>query len=252
LVAFALLVSTCGSAKAANATADNSNSASTFGPAVVATVPHGSTYSGITTTVTAVTGSGGSDAGGSDTLLAGVNNGANGGGTASVSQAWRTRLTSEVSPPSLLVSDVLNQSGLETSGNTTDPYVLNMSFNASLVPGSLSSLVNNKLIVLASQDQNGKWILTVAQNTGNVVTNPLDNRYGYHGSYAAFQADPLGGNGGTPASEMGAWGVDVSNDQVWAVIDHESMFAVAVPEPGTIGALCAAGAALLLRRRSRA
>jgi hypothetical protein len=250
LAAVALAFSTGISAKAASATADNSNSATTFGPPIINTVVHGGSYAGITTTVTAVTGSGGSDAGGTNLFLAGFNNGANGGGTASVSQAWRTRLTSETSGATTLVSDVLNLTGLETSGNTTDPYVLQLNFNTGLVT-DLPTLIANQRIFLASQDAGGKWVNTVGLNTGNVVTSPLDNRYGYHGSYAAFQADPLGGNGGTPGSELGAWGVDTfSGDQVWAVVNHNSTFTVTVPEPGT-AALCAAGAAMLLRRRRR-
>jgi len=37
--------------------------------------------------------------------------------------------------------------------------------------------------------------------------------------------------GGTMA--LGAWGVDIANDVVWAVVNHNSEFAV-VPEPGTL------------------
>jgi hypothetical protein len=248
-VTLAVLTGISAKASVPGTTADNTNSASTFGPPVVATVTHGSGYGGTASVVTGTTGSGGSDAGGNtgDQLLAGANNGANGGGTASVSQAWRTRLTSEAGS---LASNVLNLTGLETTGNSTDPYVLQMSFNPALVQ-NLVTLVQNKGIFLASPNGSGAYVNTVSLNTGNVVTSPLDNRYGYFGSYAAFQADPLGGNGGTPASEMGAWGVDTNFDQVWAAVNHNSTFAITVPstpEPGT-GALCAAGIAMLLRRR---
>lgn len=48
---------------------------------------------------------------------------------------------------------------------------------------------------------------------------------------------------------LGAWGVDTTNNNVWSVIDHNSSFAAAVPEPGTVTLLFLASTALLLRRR---
>ena len=38
---------------------------------------------------------------------------------------------------------------------------------------------------------------------------------------------------------LGTWGVDTADHVVWAVVDHNSQFAV-IPEPGTL-ALLAAG-----------
>jgi hypothetical protein len=32
--------------------------------------------------------------------------------------------------------------------------------------------------------------------------------------------------------QLGTWGVDIANNTVWAVLDHNSVFA-AVPEPGS-------------------
>lgn len=48
---------------------------------------------------------------------------------------------------------------------------------------------------------------------------------------------------------LGAWGVDTTNNNVWSVIDHNSSFAAAVPEPGTVTLLFLASTGLLLRRR---
>ena len=48
---------------------------------------------------------------------------------------------------------------------------------------------------------------------------------------------------------VGNWGVDTANDVVWAVVNHNSEFAV-LPEPGTL-ALLALGELLLGARRTR-
>jgi len=261
-------------------TADNSNTVNTFGPAKTVPVGTSGTYSGIGSTVVALQGTGGSDArpnssstlGGQATILAGTNTVANGGGTATVSLSWRTRLSpSEVSPaqhPPIpagvttgLVSDVLNLSGMTTSGasHTTDPFVLDMSYNPALLPKGgppaiENGLAHNKLIYMVSPSNStdgGPYVNTVALDTGNVVSDPLSNKYGYFGSYAAFQADANGGAGGTPASELGAWGIDTTAHEVWAVVNHNSEFAV-VPEPSTfvLGGLGIVGL-IVARRRNK-
>jgi len=55
--------------------------------------------------------------------------------------------------------------------------------------------------------------------------------------------------------ELGAFGVDFSQNKVWAVIDHNSSFAVGngvpVPEPASLMLLFASGVAGLARRRAR-
>ncbi len=57
----------------------------------------------------------------------------------------------------------------------------------------------------------------------------------------------LGGfrRGAWPSGDMtlGDWGVDTADHTVWAVLDHNSQFAV-VPEPGTLALLMAAAAVL--------
>lgn len=70
---------------------------------------------------------------------------------------------------------------------------------------------------------------------------------GYHLSYQNF----LSTNGGWNAVTMlGAYGIDAENNQVWAVIDHNSDFA-ATPEPGTSTFMGLGLGVLLIRRRSK-
>jgi hypothetical protein len=246
---------------------DNSNTAGVFGPPQTFPVAAGGPYNSVDSTVSSVSGTGGSPAlgvGGRARILAGSNSGAQ----TTVGMGWRSRLNpSEISPakhPPMadsvttgLVSDVVDVNGV-TPG---DAYVLDMNYNPALLPKGGSpaieqGLAHNKLIYMVSPGpaagDGSQYFNTVSLNTGNVVTSPLDNRYGYVGSYAQFQADPLGGNGGTPASEVGSWGDDPVNHEVWAVVTHNSTFAV-VPEPST---LLLVGLGLLglvgLRRRIKA
>lgn len=261
---------TFAAAAPAGALEDNSNTAGVFGPpqsfSVAGSGPYNVVDSSVVGQVAGTTG--GNTAfppigvGGRARILAGTNSSATG---KTVTMGWRSRLTpSEVSPaqhPPMpdsvttgLVSDVVDLNGL---GNPSDPFVLDMTYNPALLPkhnapGIETSLANNKLIYMVSPlsgIDGTQYVNTVAVNTGNVVTSPLDRRYGYVGSYAAFQADAAGGNGGTPGSELGAWGVDTALHEVWAVVDHNSTFAV-VPEPST---MLLAGFGLLglvgLRRR---
>ncbi len=253
------------------AIADNSNPPGVYGPAISAVVGPSGSYAGLESAVVGLQGTGGSNAavvpfaapwlGGDAKILAGASTSAT---ARTVSMSWRTRLVTPATggspldethggPGSALqittsttglISNVVNVTGLETGSpnpGSTDPFVLDMTYNPALLPkgGTLEAgLAANKLIYMVSPTpgpDNGtsQYVNTVALNTGNVITSPLDSRYGYVGSYAAFQADPLGGNGGTPVSELGAWGVDTSLHEVWAVVDHNSTFAV-VPEPATI------------------
>jgi hypothetical protein len=253
------------------AIADNTNVAGVYGPPISAVVGPSGSYAGLESAVVGLQGAGGSNAantpfappwlGGDAKILAGSSTSAT---ARTVSMAWRTRLVGAPTGGQLsethggagsalqattattgLVSDVVNLTGLELSGQPapgpTDPFVLDMTYNPALLPkaGAVeATLAKNKLIYMVSPvpgPDNGvsQYANTVALNTGNVIVNPLDNRYGYQGSYAAFQADPLGGNGGTPASELGAWGIDIATHEVWAVANHNSTFAV-VPEPATI------------------
>jgi hypothetical protein len=106
------------------------------------------------------------------------------------------------------------------------PFVLQLSFNdtlASALPGGKSSafLAWHSLSTDA-------WINAVFGNTGNTSFSLTQ----FSGSYAAFVAL----NGSDLTTTMGAFGVDTTNNIVWAILDHNSEFTV-VPEPSTYAML---------------
>jgi hypothetical protein len=174
-----------------------------------------------------------------------------------VSLAWRTRTTSEIAsavppggpaspplPPDSrgLVSDVVKITGMVNStGSQTDPFVLQMTYAESLlvIPSGWSeaTLASHGLIYLAWLDTGANlWKNAVTANTGG------SNRFAGVGNFSL--------QGATLAADLGRWGVNPDTDTVWAVINHNSQFAV-IPEPGTLSLLGLAGAGMWLRRRRR-
>ena len=201
-----------------NATADASNSPMSFGGPLTASVVQNASYANLESTVKSTTGSGGQGmAGSTATILA---------GTASVSttasMAWRTATTSEG-----LVSDVVDLSGIGVvDGQTrngsvhTDTFVLQMNYNPLTISArtgmSEVAAAQAELIQLDSLDEaDGQWEPAVLGNFGS-------------GNDDFVGAEPWNGD-----MTLGDWGVNVQTHTVWAVLDHNSQFAV-VPEPGTL------------------
>ena len=113
-----------------NATADKSNSQSSFGTALTAPVAQNASYANLESTVTATTGSGGYGMVGSTaTILAGTNSS---GSSQTVSMQWRTQTQAERTSP-MLISDVVRLSGMTLDGTSqTSPFVLQMDLQSLL------------------------------------------------------------------------------------------------------------------------
>ena len=151
-----------------NATADKSNSQTTFGSALTAPVAQNGSYANLASMATTTTGSGGyALVGSTATILAGTNNSAS---SQSVSMQWRTQTLAERTNPGLL-SDVVQLGGMATGGTgQTGTFVLQMGFAPSLLPSGTSSeplLASEGLIYLGWLNPNtNQWGNAISGNFG--------------------------------------------------------------------------------------
>ena len=230
------------------ATAAHGNSRTSFGIPLTAAVAQNSTYAGLESDLNADSSNGvlGSKA----TILDGT-----AGSLTSVSMAWRTRTTAEQTRHGGgLISDVvdltgiaLHGSGLHDGSHQSDIFVLEMSYS----PTELQSIWGLTEAQAAAQ---GRLYLGYLDLGPDGVPGTVDDRwenavFGNFGGVPNFVGDH-------PYSSsdfvLGDYGVDIADHVVWAVLDHNSEFAV-VPEPGTL-ALPAAGClglVLTMIRRAR-
>ncbi len=209
-----------------NATADASGSPTSFGTALTAPVALNGSYGSLASTVMATTGSGGYGMVGSTaTILAGTNNLS--GSSETVSMAWRTQTQAERTSPEL-VSDVLNLSGMGLNGSIgrTSTFALEMNYDPDLLPGG----AGNELVLATDEMIQLDWLNPATGTWENAVLGNYDSSNDTFVGIGKWNNDMT----------LGDWGVDTTNHDVWAVVNHNSEFAV-VPEPSTL-VLLAAGA----------
>ena len=199
------------------------------------------------------------------------------GGTETITMTWRARAGNETpgsvtnppfpSPGNGLASDVVTITGMSlaggatrvntgadqvangvvTLGTQTDVFVLQMTYSPTailaitgLAEGAAASA---GLIQLGWLNPNGTnstandtWVTAIS---GNFGTNTGSTNLS--GSWITNSSPTV----------LGTWGVDQSTDTVWAVLDHNSTFAV-IPEPTTVTGLIGLAGLFGLSRRRRA
>ncbi len=180
-------------------------------------------------------------------LLSGNNAAAN-----TMTMQWRTRTMAEAarSNPDAVLSDVLSLTGM---GN--DVFVLSLSYTDALLTnmGLLeNAIASSGVLRLGWRDNiDGSWKSAVAGNTsGTPKFAGVTNWDSYYTARSSLD------NGSDLATFLGTYGVDPNTNTVWAVLNHNSEFAV-IPEPSTLvfagwGLLGLAGVALRRRRNKTA
>jgi fibronectin-binding autotransporter adhesin len=264
----------------------NQFNSSAFSAAVAANGQYGATWAnranalniGLASQTTRSTALGGTDSstttvlGTTAVLLAGVSSGGN-----TVGMTWRDRADNEAGPQhmhpmltpyQMLASDVVKLTGLDKAGGQvvgdrieTDIFALSLSYDPSLLPQLFQT--NNEAQLAAGGGIYMGWLDTGAHPgdfdpvTNNTLfwRNAVDGNFGGASALVGFQGAEswatFYGNHSTLAADLGDWGVDTATHTVWAVLNHNSEFAIVVPEPTTLGVLCLGATALLSRRRKR-
>lgn len=165
-------------------------------------------------------------------------------GQTDVSMQWRARTASEALPsnPNAVLSNVLDLSGINDVGplgdGILDTFVLQMSYTDAAL-GSLdeNSIASSGELRLGWLD-GATWKSAFIGNNNGTGTGTFVGTVAYNPSDSAHNV-------------LGAYGVDPTNNVVWAVLNHNSEFAV-IPEPGTWGMIICGGVIMLGLRRKKA
>jgi hypothetical protein len=137
-----------------------------------------------------------------------------------------------------VVSDVLEMHGLDGKR-----FTLQMSYSEDQIKSS--ELNEDGLFLSWYNEADGRW-----ENATNGNTHRTRQGLPFYGSYVSYLASI-----GSATPELGAYGIDTNLNKVWAVLDHNSYFAISepnaapVPEPMSITLLLSGGLALWLRHK---
>jgi hypothetical protein len=136
--------------------------------------------------------------------------------------------TSTASNDGVRISDVFS-----LNGTGSDTFVLQLNVTG-ITAGEFLGWVNGS----------SSWANAVSGNTGTAGM--------YAGTYTTSFATFVTNHGGSfdAAAMLGAYGVDTSGGSVWAVVNHNSEFAV-IPEPATWALLAFSLTTIMALRRRR-
>lgn len=173
-------------------------------------------------------------------ILAGTNSSAL---PVNVTMQWRMRMPTEAlaSNSNAVLSDVV-----DLKGTGSDVFLLEMSYNdAALNALSLnenSIAISGELRLGWFDKDTNQWTTAVDGNTSG--SSHFEGPISSATFLASLGASPL-------SSKLGSYGVDPTTDTVWAVLNHNSEFAV-IPEPSTWAILVCGGVLMIGLRRKTA
>jgi autotransporter-associated beta strand protein len=175
-------------------------------------------------------------------LMSGTNAAAN-----NLTMQWRTRSAAEASPSNVnaVLSDVI---ALTDMGS--DIFVLQMSYTDAVLTNM--GLIENSIALsgelrLGWKNGSNNWVTAVNGNGGGTATFAgVTPWLTYYNTVSSFD------DGSDLNAFLGTYGVDPANNVVWAVLNHNSEFAV-IPEPSTLalGAIGLLGLGIHRLRRGK-
>jgi len=226
------------------ATAKSTNNYGEFGPAQTGIA--GPSYAGLRSKVAREEGGGGGGGmpllGSEAVILAGTASNPN----AVVSMKWRSRVPNDgyLNEADCLLSDVLDLTGIAPAGKgnqQTDVFVLQMSYDDRLIPVlyemSEEQLAQRGALFLGALYLGADGELGGTGSNHDWWVNAVSLNFGQQ-DVKFMGIGPWNGD-----MTLGHYGVDIENNVVWAVVNHNSQFAV-VPEPSGL-LLGIAGLAML-------
>ncbi|MGA2031650.1 MAG: peptidylprolyl isomerase [Thermoguttaceae bacterium] len=120
-----------------------------------------------------------------------------------------------------LASDVVDETGVSS------PQAYQVTYTPTLMPGStaISQLAAAGELFLGS-NTSGTWVNAVTADSGAAGSLAQTN---YQGGYSAFWSSVTAAHPSAALKDvLGSWGVDTTNNAVWAVVDYSGQFAAEV------------------------